>query len=267
MKPNPSIAELKAMGVPWDIDEVMAGALKINVTFKIECEYDSIKETRVIPSIIYLGHDMECLYIGGKFIGMFTNPASKPDEMHPNFLDVFFDVANDGKLTFPEAGSRLSITVYNHKWKTSGWFHDLVWVEKEDLGRKWIGWLFAENYYFPKGVPGFAVKNAWAEYDNKTGTVTMIFARLLRQPKTLDTNALQMKPGERWVMGFMLELGYATSINDESGKYPTKDFVDGWPKKAYPYLSNDSSWWPKIVIDLTNPPLDLVQATEQEPKY
>ncbi len=79
----------------------------------------------------------------------------------------------------------------------------------------------------------------------------VLFSRFLSRPALSEIDALQMKFGERWVMGFLIELGYNTWY----GTYT--DFVDGWPQKIYPYLSNDSSWWPKLVIDLTNPPANM----------
>ena len=246
MRVNTSINSLRAMMNPWNVDAIMTEALKLNITFRIT----TLNETRVVASTIYLGHDLDYLYIGGKFERMFTNPASNSNLTLPNFFNILFDVNNDGKLKFPESGSRLSVLVYEDDWRTGGWYRDLVWVEYSvDLRR--AVWMFGDDYckdYLYKAQPSIAGVEAASEYDNSTGTLTILFSRHLRLSEIADINALQMKPGERWVMGFLLELGYATWYGEMS------DFVDGWPEKIYPYLSNDSSWWPKLVIDLTNPP-------------
>lgn len=68
MEPNPSIEELnlhaqQPYGLPtFDIDTVMVGALKLSMTFNITVPGG----TRIIPSTVYLGHDSDCLYVGGK---------------------------------------------------------------------------------------------------------------------------------------------------------------------------------------------------------
>jgi hypothetical protein len=92
--------------------------------------------------------------------------------------------------------------------------------------------------------------DGFAEYDPPTGTLTIIFDRLLRLPVMSGLDALQMRPGERWVMGFVLELGFGRY---QSGQ-PFSDNVGDWPVNVYPYLSDNSSSWPKLVIDLTNQP-------------
>ncbi|MGQ9461427.1 MAG: hypothetical protein ACUVRA_09415 [Candidatus Bathyarchaeaceae archaeon] len=244
MRPNPSIETLKAMMQHWNVDNVMIGALRLNISFSITITIRN--ETRVVPSSVYLGHDMDYLYIGGKFTGMFTNPASEPNCMLPNYFNILFDVDSDGKLAFPESGSRLSVLVFNDTWMTSGWYHDLLWTTGENEFHHSI-WGFAEDYYFPKAQPAMAFGGGFAEYDDLTGTLAIIFSRNLRLPAISEVNALQIRPGERWTLGFLLELGFARYSE-------LSDFVDGWPQKIYPYLSNDSSWWPKLVIDLTNPP-------------
>ena len=116
--------------------------------------------------------------------------------------------------------------------------------------------MFGDDYYkefLSKAQPSVAGAEAIAKYDNSTGTLSILFSRHLRLAEISDIDALQIRPGERWVMGFLLELGYATWYGELS------DFVDGWPRKTYPYLDNDSSWWPKIAIDLANPPQSFVE--------
>jgi hypothetical protein len=248
MQPNPSIETIGTTPSPWNIETVMTGALQLDITFRITTR----TETRVVPSTVYLGHDLDYLYVGGKFRGMFTNPASDPEVTLPNYLEIFFDVANDGKLTFPESGSSTQMIVHNDKWQASGWLRDRVWMDYEKQFKR-ACWIFADEYYnnyLRRAQPAIATAEGTAEYDNSTGTVTMIFSRRLRLPETADSNALQIRPGERWTMGFLLELGFATWYGDFT------NFVDGWPQKTYPYLSNDSSWWPKLVMDLSNPPAE-----------
>jgi len=156
-------------------------------------------------------------------------------------------VANDGVLTAPESGSRPC--VYVDRERVSLWiYHDAVWFYVPMFRR--AAWILSDNYYemfLNKPQPADAVEGGIGEYDNSTGTVTMLFSRLLRLPDNIEANALQMRPGERWIMGFLLELGYMTN----TGTFT--DYVDGWPNKTYPYMSDDASWWPKLVIDLTNP--------------
>ncbi len=89
------------------------------------------------------------------------------------------------------------------------------------------------------------------EYDNSTGTLTILLARKLSCPGNSEVNQLQMKLGERWVIGFLAQVGFITDL----GQF--QDYVDGWPSNIYPYESTDSSWWPKMVIDLTNPPTTI----------
>lgn len=246
MRPNTSINILGAMMSPWNVDAIMTKALELNMTFRIT----TLSETRVVSSTIYLGHDMDYLYIGGQFQRMFTNPASDSNLTLPNYFNMLFDVNTDGKLKFPESGSRLSVLVYDDDWRTGGWYRDLVWVDYSADFHRAI-WMFGDDYYkkyLSKAQPSMAGVEATAEYDNSTGTLTLLFSRHLLLSEIADINAIQIRPGERWVMGFLLELGYATWYGELS------DFVDGWPKKTYPYLDNDASWWPKLVIDLTNPP-------------
>jgi hypothetical protein len=166
----------------------------------------------------------------------------------PNYFNILFDVKDNGNLMFPEAGSQLPVYVYNDTWTTSGLYNDLLWDNYvSELGR--ACWGSTEDYCFPNAPPGMTMANGFAEYDNSTGTLTIIFARLLRDPVMSGLDTLQMRPGERWVMGFVLELGFSRS----SGGLMS-DNVSGWPLNVYPYLSSNSSWWPKLVIDLTNPP-------------
>ena len=100
MQPNPSIEKLNLHAQPplspppFDIDSVMASALKISMTFNISVPGGM----RVIPSTVYLGHDLDYLYVGGKFCGMGMNPVSTADDTIPHVFSVFFDVADDGVL-------------------------------------------------------------------------------------------------------------------------------------------------------------------------
>jgi hypothetical protein len=249
MSPNPSIEELntnpqqRSGPPPFDIDAVMAGALKLNMTFNITVPGGA----RIIPSTVYLGHDSDYLYVGGKFAGMYTNPASTPNDTLPNRFSIFFDVTNERVLKQPESGSGLS--AYMMPDGPEAWFyHDMMWAYSAQDNR--LLWITADNYYsiyLNRGQPVMALHDAITEYDNSTGTVTMLLSRFLRQPESSELNALQIRPGERWVMGFVIELGYITNGGHWS------DYMDDWPRRIYPYLLNDSSWWPKMVIDLTNP--------------
>jgi len=250
MRPNPSIAELNQnpqmnSAPTFDVDAVMAGALKLDMTFQI----DTPGGKRVVPSTVYLGHDTDHLYVGGKFVGMGLNPASDPPgpdprRTVPNTFQILFDVYDSGVLRFPESGSRLDMYAdfdgRVHMWIS----HDVVWVYLPEDGRS--AWIMADN------VPGLkgevSIRDMIAQYDNSTETLTMLFSRFLSMPNSLQGNALQMRSGECWVMGFLIELGFTTNTAHFG------DYVDGWPKKAYPYLSDDSSWWPKLAIDLSNPP-------------
>ena len=71
MQPNPSISVLKTYQSnpygppPFNVDSVMANALKLNMTFNITVS----SGPRVIPSTVYLGHDEHYLYVGGEFRG------------------------------------------------------------------------------------------------------------------------------------------------------------------------------------------------------
>jgi hypothetical protein len=252
MRPNPSIKELNLHAQqpygppPFDIDSVMANALKLNMTFNISIPGG----TRVISSTVYLGHDSEYLYVGGKFCGMGLNPASTPNCTVPHVFSVFFDVADDGVLKQPESGSSFEAYI-TERW-IGGWsYDDIIWVDYVgDYDR--ASWIPSGNYYtYYLGKPQtvFGIEDGIKEYDNSTGTVTMLFSRRLFCAGNAEVNALQMRPGERWVMGFLIELSYVTN----TGRFG--DYVDGWPRNIYPYLSNDSSWWPKLCIDLTNQPL------------
>jgi hypothetical protein len=251
MRPNPPIADLVTVPIespPWDIASVMACALNLAMTFRINVP----NGTGTVPSTVFLGHDQNLLYIGGKFEGMYFNPASNPPDILPNYFNMFFDVANDGLLKYPESGSRLSVFIApDADWHTGKmWgYHDNAWYYVTDDGR--AHWVFGEWYYewvLHIAQPAVAIENVVLEYDNSSGTLIILFSRYLKISGNLEVNALQMRAGERWVMGFNLELGYATHITSFG------DYVDGWPQKTYPYLNNDASWWPKLVIDLTNPP-------------
>jgi hypothetical protein len=250
MQPNPSIEQLNLHAqqpygpLTYDIDSVMANVLKLSTTFNI-----SIPDgTRVIPSTVYLGHDSEYLYVGGKFQGMGMNPASTDYDTLPNLFSILFDVANNGVLKQPESGSRFPVYITKN-WR-GGWsYDDAVWAYIPQDGR--ASWVPSDNYYtlyLGKPQTVWSDGGETSEYDNSTATVIMLFSRLLSCPGNAEVNELQMRPGERWVMGFVLELSYVTNIGSFG------DYVDGWPQKTYPYLSSNSSWWPKLAIDLSNPP-------------
>jgi hypothetical protein len=49
-------------------------------------------------------------------------------------------------------------------------------------------------------------------------------------------------------MGFLIELQYQKELDNRA---------DGWPRKTYGEWSNDTSWWPKMTIDLTTPPQEF----------
>lgn len=241
MQPYPYFGQIPTT---FNIDAVMAPALKLNMTFSINM-WDGT--TRVIPSTVYLGHDAKYLYVGGRFVGMYGNPASILGDLQPNFFSIYFDVANDGVLKTPEAGSdfAVAIDVPPHEDLVSGQWDDMVWTYDKDT-YKHMMWMPSYNYLLPNAArAGSSLAAQTAEYDNSTGTVTVLFARFLRTPGTEDFNALQMRSGECWVMGFLIELGYQKELDNR---------VDGWPKKTFGEWSDDSSWWPKLVIDLTNPP-------------
>lgn len=251
MKPNPSIEQLNLNAQqpygppPFNIDFVMTNALKLSMTFNISVP----SGTRIIPSTVYLGHDSDYLYVGGKFVGMGMNPVSIGSDTLPDCLSMYFDVANDGVLKQPESGFRFSAYITQH-WSGVWIYSDELWVDYvAEYGR--ASWVPSDNYYMDilhKTQTVFSVGGGIKEYENSTGTVTMLLSEHLSCPGNAEVNALQMRPGERWVMGFLLELKYVTDISSFG------DYADGWPQNTYPYLSNDSSWWPKMVIDLTNPP-------------
>jgi len=243
MKPNPPFQQLPNS---FSIDAVMANALRISITFKIDM-WDGSK--RVIPSMIYLGHDSQYVYVGGKFVGMHSNPASVPNGWtQPNVFSIYFDVANSGTLTTPEAGSRMSVTidVPQETLAAESW-SDMMWIY-EPVTYKHMMWMPTNNYLrsIGQGQTVFSTAYHAADYDNSTGTLTMLFARSLSRPEIANINALQMKAGERWVMGFLIELEFQSTTID--------DRADGWPRTTFGVWSNDSSWWPKLAIDLSNPP-------------
>jgi hypothetical protein len=251
MEPNPSIFSLSGIPLdllPWNIDTVMTGALKLNITFTIPVP----GQPRVVPSTVYLGHDAEYLYVGGIFSGIGPDPNSNAQDGYPDYFQILFDVADSGVLTFPEAGSTMSVDVSppGAKPLPQGWASPLSWWYQDDVWRNYVpeinrgGWDFAGNV----GMLALTVGNMAAEYDNSTGTLVILFSRLLSLASYYK-NSLQMSPGERWVMGFVLELG----LWNWAG-VPYTDYVGDWPGPVYPYLSDNSSWWPKLVIDLTKQP-------------
>lgn len=251
MSPSPSIEELNLhpqlpYGPPtFNIDAVMTSALKLSMTFNIVIS----NGTRTVPSTVYLGHDSDYLYVGGKFVGMYTNPANIPnDGIGGNFFQILFDVNHDGLLKTPEGGSKTSVCLYQER-PGGLFYYDMVWIGRSDYDNGRPYWEMSDNLEsIGIHVQALATIDAAAEYYNSTGTVSVLFARLLRLPSISEVDALQMRLGERWVMGFLIELGFETQI----GVF--QDYVDGWPNKTYPYLSNNSSWWPKLAIDLSNPP-------------
>lgn len=251
MSPNPSIPSLLSIPLdqlPWNLDTAMTGALRLDVTFRIPVP----GQPRTVPSTVYLGHDSEYLYIGGSISGIGPDPNSNAQAGYPDYFSTKFDVANSGVLTFPEAGSTLAVDVSppGAKPLPHGWDSPLFWLYEDDVWVNYIkaigraAWDYADNYVSVSTLGIMA-----AEYDNSTGTLVVIFSRHLWNAGYF-ANSLQMSPGERWVMGFTLELG----LSNFAGSAPYTDYVDGWPRNTFPYLSNDSSWWPKLVIDLTKPP-------------
>ena len=93
----------------------------------------------------------------------------------------------------------------------------------------WItsSWYYVDNLGRPQPQPD-SYGDGTSEYDNSTRTVTMLFSRLLSCPGNVECNAFQMRGGERWVMGFILELKFPTN-----GLVPQQDYgyVDGWPQE------------------------------------
>jgi hypothetical protein len=229
----------------------MAGALKLDMTFTINV----LNQTRVIPSTVYLGHDADYLYVGGQFHNMYRNPTDNGSTTYPNVFGILFDVINKGQFTFPEAGSLVSDYLFpdaSLQFNAASWtFEDLFWGTV--TGDQTPGWQLQIDFYWPKGEPAFAEKDMAAEYDNVTGTLTVLFSRYLCQPGNSLTNAFQMKPGERWVMGFMLMMGYTNENAVFAGPASRGGFLATWPE-GYSFESNDSSSWPKLVIDLTKQP-------------
>lgn len=252
MRPNPPIEELEPQlpysSPTFNIDIVMVDALKLNMIFRI----DVPGGTRVMPSTVYLGHDADYLYIGGKITGMYSNPVSTPENARPNYLAIFFDVDNDGVLKQPESGSRLSSYIWDERVSFRA-YHDMLWAYNEQRQREI--WIMAGNYYddIQRPQPPTALVDMESQYDNSTGTLIILFSRYLSRSSSVECNALQMRPGERWVMGFLLELGFATNLPQAE----TPDYVDGWPRNTRPYGDNNASWWPKLVIDLSNPPENM----------
>ncbi len=242
MQPRPYFGQIRD---PFNIDSIMASALKLNITFHI----DTPNGTRTIPSTVYLGHDSRYLYVGGKFVGMGSNPASVPGDSQPNRFHMYFDVANDGVLKTPEAGSGFAVNIdVPHETLVGVQWPDMFW-QYADTPYNHNIWMPADGYLETRGGQRIFSMAAHAqEYDNSSGTVTILFARYLSRPGMENINALQMRPGERWTMGFLLELAYQKEL---------ANMVDGWPRNVYPYLSNDASWWPKLVIDLANPPANM----------
>jgi len=240
MKPSSSFEELRAKTMlrgTFDVDAAMANALKINMTFRIDM-WDGT--TRVIPSTVYLGHGSQYLYVGGKFVGMGSNPMSDANSSEPECFQVLFDATNKGVLETPESGSMFGVNVRVPDDTLWIWqYHDVVWVY-DSTQYKHMMWMPSDNYY--SGHIPVSMEDEACGYENSTGTVTVLFSRFLR----LDNTGINMiRPGERWVLGFLFELWYQKELDNR---------VDGWPQKTFGVWSSNSSWWPKMVIDLTNPP-------------
>ncbi|HVP92970.1 MAG TPA: hypothetical protein VMS94_04435, partial [Acidobacteriota bacterium] len=155
MRPNPSIGELNPQmpyGPPtFDIDVVMDDALKLHMNFTLN--------VRQINGTIYLGHDSDCLYIGGKFTGMYTNPASDENVTVPNFFEILLDVDHDGILKTPESGSRFCAYIDRERVSLMI-YHDMVWVYANDWDARY-DWLMSSNYYdlIGKLLPAVAMKD------------------------------------------------------------------------------------------------------------
>ncbi len=260
MRPQPSIPTINAIPVqnqPWDVNLTMQGALKIETTFQLIVP----NGTRTIRSTVYLGHDMDFLFVAGIFRGMYSNPTSfwsnypSTFRVFSNYFQIKFDVDNDGVLNGAESGSGFPVQVpcpfepSKCGLGAGGWgSQDLVWGYT-DLAWTYINPPGRDAYNFATSVCNqpFALGAGASEYNNLNGTLTILFSRLLQVPNSC-ANDLQIQPGERWVMRFLLELGFS---NDDQFY---QDFVDGWPRNAYPYTTSDCSWWPQLVIDLSNPP-------------
>jgi hypothetical protein len=250
MTPNPSISTLSSIPLdllPWNIDTVMTGALRLDMNFTIPLP----NQIQVVPSTIYLGHDAEYLYVGASFSGIGPDPFSTPQTGYYDYFDILFDVANKGVLTFPEAGSLVSVDASppGAEPVPQGWASPLVYLYQE---LAWQNsqqvlhiptWDFADAY----GMEALTVGSIAAEYDNSTGTLVVLFSRKLSGAAGYYKNSFEMSPGERWVMGFLLQLGFA----GENSLYNV--YQSSWPS-TYFWANNDSSWWPKLVIDLTKQP-------------
>lgn len=257
MTSTESIASLYAtppQAQPWNLTAAMRGSLTLDITFNIALP----NGTRIVHSTIFLGHDLNLLYIGGIFRGMYSNPNShtNPDgsyDVPPNYLKMLVDVNNDGVLKAPESGSDPVVFVpclfdpSRCGLGSGGWgsidtfpgYDDLAWVNYVPEYRHGGFDLTSHICLQPSTLAGIAT-----EYNYSSGDLVIVFAKRLSQPNSC-ADGLQMRSEERWVVGFLFELGYAKEA-------PLSDYVSGWPITAYPYLSTDSSSWPKLAIDLAN---------------
>lgn len=257
MQPKSSLNALASMAqssLPWNIGFVMQGSLRIDATFNVPLT----NGTRSIPATIYFGHDPSTLYVAGVLHCIYGNPTSSASVFYTDYFRVYFDSDNDGIVTQPESGSMDSFTepcpfLPTHCNSTSwiypftAFYHDETWFDNA-LGSGNPGWGFPQDYC---QQPTSLV--AWAsEYFIPNGTWTFAFSRLLNVPDSC-LNSLQMRAGERWAIGFIMEVGYSNG-SPIGGQSPYQDFVGGWPRNTYPDLNQDASWWPKLVIDLANPP-------------
>ena len=254
MQPNPSIEELNkhAQGPnappTFNIDTVMTSALKLNIDFEINIS-SSIRD---VQGTVYLGHDSQYLYVGGKFVGMYMNPTYVPGHiLGGSYLQIMFDVDNSGTLRTPEAGSRASVAV-GQTGPEMLFYYDMAWIGLPIFRQGRPYWEMTQNLQSIGFIARtIATVEGAATYENKTGTLQVLFERLLSTPSISSVDALQMRSGERWVMGFLIEMGF----ENPAGEF--QNYVDGWPRTSYPYTSpdsSDSSWWPKLAIDLSNPP-------------
>ncbi len=242
---------------PWHIDLVMRGAMTFDVNFHIPLP----NGTRLVPSTVYVGHDQNFLYVGGIFRGIYSNPTSTSTVEYNERFNLLLDTDNDGILTNPESGSVLlanigcSLYPSNCGLGADGWgasalaygYTDMAWNEHAPFIER-SAWEFAGDICTAKGLTYISSVGGYTvEYNVWNGTLVVLFSRHLFVPGACN-NGLQMRLGERWVMSFLLELGY----QNQTAIY--QDLMDGWPMNVYPYLSNSTTSWPKLVVDLTNPP-------------
>jgi len=254
MTPNPSIAVLGSIAtplLPWNISSVIGNGLKLEINFRVVLP----KETLIVTATIYLGHDSDYLYLGATFRGAWLDPTASAQAYGSDDFQILFDADNDGQLSYPEAASDLPTYICAPVNERAGYcqpyYNTAGWGRPNLSGagdRAWQGNWEDASLSCPSP---FNSAGGWtSEYNNNTGTLELLLARHLSVPNTCG-NGIHMRSGERWVMGFLLQFGYSNT----NASMPYTDFVDDWPRLAYPFPTNDASWWPKLVIDLTRPPL------------